>query len=168
MGDFCNNCNKSISNFSVGAEFKYVALDGKAGWDIYRISLQIENLCSGLPFAHTNEAWEEAGGTSAVSLFFPYIAHKVPHRPEICFAEGQRSLKMHFLPALWLVGSGRNRCLYQEWHDTRQPPSRELTSFGHSSSVALCIAIAVEKSRRSHFLYSYQQIKLKLQKCSDR
>lgn len=119
MGDFCNNCNRPISIFFVGAETKYVALDGKVGWDVYKTSLWTENLSSGLPFAHTNEAWEEAGETSAVSPFFPYIAHEVPHRPEICCAEGQRSSKMHFLFALWLVGSGRNRHLYQEWHEMR-------------------------------------------------
>lgn len=87
--NFCNNCNKPISNFSGGAETKYAALDGKVGWDVYKISLQIETLCSGLPFARSHEAWEEAGRTSAVFPFFPYIANRVPPRSEVCCAEGQ-------------------------------------------------------------------------------
>lgn len=89
MEDSCNNCNKPISNFSGAADAKYVALDDKVGWDVYKISLQIETFCSCLPFAHTNEAREETGGTSAVSPFFPYIVHRVSQRSETHCAEGQ-------------------------------------------------------------------------------
>lgn len=136
MKDFCKKCKKPISNFSRGAETKYVALDGKVGWNC-KISLQIETLCSGLHFDHTSETWEKAGGTSAVS---PFSTLSLIHLIFAVQRDRQGPWKIGFPFAFWHAGSGGNRDLHQEQHNrgTASFQGAEKLSAQHQRSTMYC------------------------------
>lgn len=102
--DTCANPAKALVDIHrshTGTTFVITVINPFVGCDVYKISLQIETLCSGLPFAHTNEAWEEAGGCQQQLLSFPTFPTESLRSLRSAGQRGRQwSLTMHFLFAL--------------------------------------------------------------------